>query len=532
VGETSQPTATPQAAAPPTEVEVNPGTLTIMIGDLGNERFDRVLSVGNGVNYARIMGGYLISTNEKREMVPGIAEEWNLSEDGLTWNFTIREGVKFHDGSDATAEDVQWTFQHSFGPQAANYAIHSDAAQISRMIQSIELRDSDTVSLTTAEPVIAFADLVSEAGIFWYHVLPQRSTPHNEEEELAYDREPIGAGPMRLTNHIKASEMNFERFADFYYQPANGFPEDKRMKFQMLDLFLVPEESTRVAALQAGDADIVPVSVATQEQAEASGGRIVFGPEGVHVAVDLGGCWETQHPCHDMRVRQALNYAINKELMRDQLYGGPEVFEVKGWHSITPNTIGYTSDLDPFPFDPEKARQLLANAGYPGGEGFGKLIVNTYPAPSMPFLTESAQLASEFWRRELGLDVEVRVSDNTAVSERERAGELYGQVIWGQNETRRDATGLISDSYGNRERLDRAHNDEELFRLTQQTVTILDPDARTAALEDLYVRLRDESYQLGIGFVNIPWGVAPRVQTWEPYPMALWPSELHTITLN
>jgi ABC-type transport system substrate-binding protein len=107
VGETSQPTAIPQATAPPAEAEVNPGKLTIMVGSLGNERFDRLFVDGTGAEiYGRILHGFLISTSEKREMVPGIASQWSFSPDGLTWTFTIRKGVKFHDGSDLTAEDV------------------------------------------------------------------------------------------------------------------------------------------------------------------------------------------------------------------------------------------------------------------------------------------------------------------------------------------------------------------------------------------------------------------------------------------
>jgi len=92
VSETSQPTATPQMAAPPSGVEVHPGKLTIMVSDLANERFDRTFGAGTGYHYGRIIGGYLISDNEKKEMVPGIAEDWNLSADGLAWTFTIREG--------------------------------------------------------------------------------------------------------------------------------------------------------------------------------------------------------------------------------------------------------------------------------------------------------------------------------------------------------------------------------------------------------------------------------------------------------
>ncbi len=138
-GETSQPTATPQATAPPAAAEVNPGKLTIMVGSLDNERFDRAfLSGPGGDNYGRIIGGFLISDNEKREMVPGIASDWNLSDDGLTWTFTIREGVKFHDGSELTPEDAQWTLQQYFGPQAVEYNLNTSAVTIARSVDRIE----------------------------------------------------------------------------------------------------------------------------------------------------------------------------------------------------------------------------------------------------------------------------------------------------------------------------------------------------------------------------------------------------------
>jgi peptide/nickel transport system substrate-binding protein len=532
--DTAQPTSTPQMAAPPAEVEVNPGKVTIMVGDLANERFDNAFEAGSGgQNYGRILHGYLISDNERKDMVPGIASHWGLSPDGLTWTFTIRKGVKWHDGSELTPQDVLWSLQHQYGPQAYEYTSNSTALTVSQAMDRIELSGPDKVSVTSKKHQPDMAVNVSELTASWAgHVMPKRAELHDEAEELAYDLNPIAAGSMKLVGHTPAQVMKFERFDDFYYQPENGFPEDKRVNFQSMDMFLVSEESTRVAALRAGEADIVPASLASKEQVEAGGGRLVFGQEGVAMEVRLPGCFEPQHPCHDRRVRQALNYAIDKELIRDQLYGGPEVFQVKGWNAVTPSTIGYTPELDPLPFDPDKARQLLADAGYPGGEGFGKLIVNTQPSATTPFLVESAQLGAEFWRRELGLDVEVRVSDSTGISKAHKAGDLNGQILWQDNQARKDATSYISSRYGDPEHVTRAHEDPEILRLTQETYAILDPDKQAEAAKKLFPRLRDESYWLGIGYVNIPWGVGPRVLTWEPYPLSTYPSALHTVTLK
>jgi peptide/nickel transport system substrate-binding protein len=365
------------------------------------------------------------------------------------------------------------------------------------------------------------------------HILPKRDTLHNEAEEAAYDRNPIGAGPLKLTGHVPAEVMEFERFEDFYYQPKNGLPEDRRVKIQSWALRLVPEEATRVAAIRAGEADIAPASLATREQVEAGGGRLIFGPEGVYVRVRLDGCWaDPNFPCHDKRVRQALDYAINKEVIRDQLYGGTEVFQAKGWALVTPGSMGYSPELDPWPYDPDKARQLLAEAGYPEGKGFGKLIVNTWVSTSMPYLPEGAQLAADSWRRELGIEVEVRVGDEASINAARRAGDLAGQITWRDNEARLDGASIVRSSYGTPDLEDRFHNDPELFNMVKATLAVTDEAERPQAFNRLYRRLRDETYELGIGYVNIPWAVGPRVQTWQPFAFSFFPSGMHTITLE
>ena len=155
----------------------------------------------------------------------------------------------------------------------------------------------------------------------------------------------------------------------------------------------------------------------------------------------------------------------------------------------------------------------------------------------MPLQVETAQLVADMWRRELGLDVEVRVGDSTGIKKAYEARELRGVVLWRENETRPDASSTMYGSFGDPESYHRQHDDlksydPELMNLAQETVEIVNPDQRTEALKELYLRLRDETYQFGIGYVNIPWAVGPRVLTWQPYPLSIWPSALHPITLE
>jgi ABC-type transport system substrate-binding protein len=529
------PTAIPAPTTAPAEPVVHLGKVTIMIGNFGNERFDQVFNYG-GDDYGRLIHAFLIASDVKDGklvQIPGVATSWAISGDGLTWNLVVRKGVKFHNGTEVTAEDVVWSLRHSIGPGVGKYAIRGDTITAAKIVDRIEQTGPDQVSVTTKAPFPSFPNEVFESGPSWRGVFPKRATQHNVDEETAYDRNPVGAGIMKLVKHVPLESMTLERFPDYYHQPKNGFPSDLRMKFTQLDLKLAPEEATRAAALRAGEIDIAPVSLALRKQVEASGGRLVFGQEGTYLQGRQFGCWKPQFPCSDKRVRQALQYALDKELMRDKLYGGAEVMQIKGWGDVTPSTLGYSPELDPYPYDPAKARQLLADAGYPGGKGFGTLVIHTWSSRSTPFLPESAQLVADMWRRELGLDVEVRVGDEVILkTASDLSEEIHGQIIWRDNETRLDASGKLASTYGDPKLLNRVHNDPELFALAAKTSAVIDPVQREKALNAFYRRAWEEAHIINPGYINIPWGVGAPIATWEPYPLAIYISGLRTITLK
>ena len=510
-----------------------------MVGGWGH-RFLNVHGT-NCHNHYNVIHDFLVRTDASRAAIPGMASEWSISEDGHTWTVTIRDDGYFHDGSQGHRRTTCCTPGCKPGaPGAQEVATSSSAANMAVNVESIELTDPQTVEITHINIDSSFEGFVSDAsGACQGIILPagDMATIHDAEAMVAYDKNPIGAGIMRMTNQVEDEVMSFERFEQYY-------AEDRRVSFANLDLRKIPEESTRAAALRAGDADIAPVSLATKDQVEAGGGKIIVGPEASYLRIMFIGCgWDyyPDLPCNDRRVRQALGYAIDKDALRDDLFGGPEVFAAKGWAHVTPSSIGYSPALDPFPYDGSKARELLTEAGYknpdnPGGKDFGKLIVNTWSSRAVPFLPESAQLAANYWRDELGIDTEVRVGDETALKKATKARDpLAGQILWRDNETRRDGRSSARSSYGTAPKEDTKGGNwshtPEIVDQVQAALAEFDPAKIDEVWHDVFVRLREEHYEMAMGYVHVQWGVGPRIASWEPLPLAFYPSAYHTIVL-
>jgi len=518
--------------APAAESESVSGTVTLMASDWGTQSFEPRDASGQIMTQFRMLHGWLIAGNENTKMIPGIAEKWELSSDGLQWTWTIRDGVKFHNGDDLTIEDVLFSLDRHHGPEAADNAVHSIFIQQSKRTVSQEITGPNTIVVTQTEPNATYPFLMSQLHSSDAHgaVLPKNYWDEVGGKE-GWEKAPVAAGPFKLIDYKPSEQMLFERFDDYYFTPANGFHEDRRMRFQTMDERLVSEESTRVSALRAGQVDMIEASLNAKSQVEAAGGRFVFIPEASYSQVRPMGCWKPELPCSDKRVRYALDYAVNKELIRDKLYGGPEIAHVGGFEAATPNALGYSPELDSLPYDPEKAQQLLADAGYPGGEGYPPFKMHTWNGGDVPLQPEQAELIAQMWEENLGLDVTVVVGDPTAIRAQGKNRELDGDVYFRSNEARWDGGSLLR-SASDPENKNRVMEDPAMFAIVNEALAVLEPSKRHEAYNKAYLALWEEHYHWSPIFVNLPWAVSDRIATWEPWPLGPYASALWTVTLK
>jgi peptide/nickel transport system substrate-binding protein len=516
----AQATEVPPAAA----TSDGGGKVTLMNAVWGTELYTPRDGVGESAAYGRQMHAFWINGNENVEMLPGVLTDWKVSEDGLSWDLTVRDGITFHNGDPLTIDDAVFTMEYTFGPEAVTESISPSIQAEAAETASIEATGPNSLRATHTTPKAFFPFFISELSFGIAGVL----LPKNYFESIgqdAYNDAPIGAGPFRLEKHVISEQILLERYDD-YFDPSRS------PSFQTLDLRLVPEVATRVAALRAGDADVIEANISVKDQIEDGGGRMIWSQESSYMWILLPGCWEVQFPCNKKGVRQALDYAVDKNLIINSLYG-PEAAASRGWNWVTPNVLGYSEDLDPFPYDPEKAQQLMADAGYPNGEGFGTLEVHTWKAGDVPFLPEQAQLIADMWEKNLGIDVEVIVGEAATVRERWFDRQLDGKVIIRANEARWDGGSITNGIYGNPE--GSAHlggRRDDLVAVAKEALAVVDPALRQEAFNKAYKILREEHYEFGTGYVNLPWGVGPRIVSWEPWPVVAYQTAIWTMKLN
>ena len=520
-----QATAIPAPTAPPAAVEIS-GTVTIMQAVWGNQLFDTRDASAEVRRYGQLVHGYWIGSNENVELIPGIAESWELSDDGLTWSFVIREGVKFHDGSVLTIDDALFTMTDSFVPDA----FASKVSGFGRKRDKIEITGPNTVSFTLTEVDASLASVLSESfpSSNYGALMPQAYLEKVGRD--GYNDKPIGAGAFEVVEFRRSEKMILERFDDFYYQPANGFPEDRRSNFLTLDLRLVPESATRASAMEAGQADIIEANLEVRKQIERGGGRILLSPEATYAILEMNGCYRPELACSDKNVRHALSLAIDIELIMRELYG--ESGHAKGWNLVTPSSIGYSPELDPLPQDIPEAQRLLAEAGYPGGQGFPKVEIHTWVAGEMPFMPEFAQLIGDMIQENLGIETQVKVGESGAIKSAEASGGLDGHLFVRPNEARRDGGSSMKNSYGDFGGKAPLAKDPTLQDIVLEALTVRDPAAKHEAYVGMYKALREESYAFAAGYVDLPWGVGPRITSWEPWPMNSNPTAWWTIVLQ
>ncbi len=304
----------------------------------------------NAYNASAQLFNSLVWVNDEGKVVPALAESFEVSDDGLEYLFKLRQDVKFHNGEDFDAEDVITTWKHHIDERNAyNYYFTP--------ISDIEVIDDYTVKFIMSEPDVLF---LRKMNLNW-GMIP--TDYYNEVGFEGIEAHPIGTGPFKFVDWKKGDKIEMEAFEDYWEE---GLPKVAKLTFRP-----IPEESTRIAAVQTGEIHIanrLPVDEA-QRLLGVENVKIVRYPVDRVYYISFNNLTTgIGTPIEDPLVRQAMNYAIDRQAIIDALFNG---YASLSAGFVTPGNLGYDASLAPYAYDPDKAKELLAEAGYPDGFEIG-----------------------------------------------------------------------------------------------------------------------------------------------------------------
>jgi peptide/nickel transport system substrate-binding protein len=274
-----------------------------------------------------------------------LAETWTASPDGLTYDFVLRQGASFHNGDPVTADDVRFSFERYRG------ASHD---LLKRRVASVEVFDPYHVRFKLKDPWPDFLTFYASASAAGW-IIPRKYVEKVGEE--GFKKAPIGAGPFKYVSFTPGVELILEAFDQYWRKP----PSVTRLVFKVIH-----DESTRLAALKRGEIDIA-YSIRGELAAEL---QRTPGLQLKPAVVQAPFClyfpdqWDARSPWHDERVRRAASYAIDRKGIDDALTLGHSL--VTG-NPFVPENFEFFWQPPPPIYDPDKAKQLLAEAGYPKG---------------------------------------------------------------------------------------------------------------------------------------------------------------------
>lgn len=309
-------------------VAVEPKSLDLSVEDLNHDLFVDAQINDNMVSF----------TNDLKQD-PKLALSWH-NIDELTWEVNLRKGVKFSNGESFNADAVLESFKY----------LTRDASVLKtegfEPWDKIEKVDNYTVRVKTKVPNAEFL-----LGLFWLHIYPPNVLKSNPSS--LSDR-PIGTGPYKVVDWVKGERIVLE---------ANDNYWRGRVKIDRITFRFVPEASARVSALLARQADLIidlpPESIDLVNQNSNTKAVSIAGLRSIDIVYDT-----RTPPFNDVRIRQALNYAVDKQSIINNILGGRALIQATPSH---PLTYGHNPNVKPFPYDPQKAKSLLAQAGYPSG---------------------------------------------------------------------------------------------------------------------------------------------------------------------
>jgi peptide/nickel transport system substrate-binding protein len=411
---------------------------------------------------------------------PSLAESWTASKDGLTYEFVLRKGVKFHNGDPVTAEDVKFSFDRYRG---------AAAKLLKDRVREVQVVDPGRVRFHLKEPWPDFMTFygTSATGAAW--VVPKKYVEKVGDD--GFLRAPIGAGPYRVVSFQPGVSLVMEAFEGYWRKT----PAVKRLVFRSM-----ADETTRAAALKAGDVDIVYLlsGPTAQEIKRTPGLRLVAArPPGVPY-LDMPEQWDPKSPWHDRRVRLAASHALDRAALNEAETLGMS----RPTGALIPRVLDFARVYDPPPYDPALAKKLLAEAGYPNGFDAGDLT------PFPPFFSLAEGLVN--YLQAVGIRTRLRTMERATFLTAWREKKLHG-VIMGLGAPAGNAATRI-EVYVTKNGIYASGVVPEIEDLFQRQARELDRKKREALLYQIQQIMHDRVMHVPIYELAFLWGVGARVE--------------------
>ena len=464
-----------------------------------------------------------VGTDGNSKIVPSLAESWDISDDGLEYTFHLRQGVKFHNGNDFTAEDVAYTFHRMLTVEGGVNTEFIDQikgadellAGETDTLEGVEVVDDYTIKVTLKEPFAGFLASISSPGVSIYD---------SEATEAAGDQfgmDPavtVGTGPFEFSSWSFNNQLVLTRNED-YWKGASGLPG--------VVIKIIPDTETQSMMFESGELDILDLDYAADSVdrfTETYPDQIVQGPR---VGIVYFTMNFNKEPFQDVRVRKAVQMSIDRQAILDALYGGRGQVE----QGIFPHgLIGFNPDQEEIKYDPEAAKTLLAEAGY--ADGFDmEIAADSSASDTMTMALEivSDQLA------EVGIRAEIKNYDESTWLETRKSGEL-GSFMSTWSADYNDPDNFIYTFFGNEEKTRiRSINypDTEVMERVAKARTIVNENERLAEYKALEEKIIHEDAAWVPMFSRLHlFAVSKRVQGFAPLWSGLSDQLFYNISLS
>src|SRR5262245_5456014 len=429
-----------------------------------------------------------------QKMGNSLAESWTESPDGLRYEFKLRQGLKFHNGDAVTAEDVKFSFERYKG---------AGAKELYLRFRQVEIIDPFTVRFVLKEPwpdfMTFYGTTATAAGI----VVPKKYLTQVGDDALR--KHPIGAGPYRFVSHTPGVEVFLEANPDYWRR----VPTVKR-----LILKSVPEVTTRVAMLKKSEVDMAFLLEGPDAETLTRDARfsLVATRHASAMWIEFADQWDPKSPWHDRRMRLAVNHALDRTGISETACLG----YCPSAGVIVPPVMDYALPVEPPRYDPQKAKQLLAEAGYPKGLDAGDFT-------PIPALWTAGEAVANYLNA-VGIRVKLRRMEQAAFYAAWQEKKLRGLFLTAAGNSGNAATRVEAFIYSKGSYAYGGYPDiDELF---QQQTRERDSAKREALLHRIQQLTIDRVMFAPIWNTRVVIGVGPRVadHTINLVPMSIWPS--------